>query len=126
MNYLGVSGLTISHGSGSILSGGSFSITTPTVSTKNKAVNKGIYFGPMSFTFSGGNASGCDPATVTGSGTINPGSTKIRDILTSLFALLENDTGSGIFAGTLSGNPVPLGSQPVKISSANQNKVQGN
>lgn len=126
MKYLGVNGIVISHGTGSIVSGGTFTISSPSPSTKNKASSNGVYFGPISFTFSGGNAAGCDPTTVAGAGTINPGSTKVRDVLTSLFAMLEGDTGSGTFAGTSGGTPVPLGVQPVKVSSASQSKVQGN
>jgi hypothetical protein len=125
MNYLGVNGIVLAHGSGSIITGGTFTITS-TPSTKNKAGGQGIYFGTLSFTFAGGSASGCDPSTVTGAGTINPGSIKIKDVLISMFAMLQNDVGSGVFAGTLGGNPVPLGSQPVKVSNANQSKVKGN
>lgn len=114
---------TLGHGLGSIVSGGSFSISS-VASTKVKAVGKGVFFGNLSFTFSGGNAPGCDPGTVFGTGAIAPTSTKNKNA-SGMFVVRETDSVNVTMNGTLSGSPVSLGPQPVEVVSAGQSKVKG-
>ena len=59
MNAAGALG----HASGSLVSGGVFTIVS-TPSIKNKAEGHGIYRGPLSYTFAGGDASGFDPGKI--------------------------------------------------------------
>jgi hypothetical protein len=117
---------SLGHGTGSLVTLGVFVITS-VPSLKVKAEGGGVFFEKVDFTFSGGNASGCDPGTVMGSGSVLASSTKNRDNSTSskYVMRLDDETITGPFQGTLSGNPVSLGNQPVKISSAGQSKVIG-
>lgn len=120
MNKVAVEGCVVGHAAGSTISGGAFTVTSAP-NAFCKASGKKIFCGPLTFTFSGGNAPGCTGGSVTGGGTIAPGSTKVRSGV--LFAVLEGDTGTLSGAGVSpEGSPVPV-SGPVEISSAGQGKV---
>jgi len=113
----------LDHGNTSILSLGTFVITS-SANDKVKATTKGVFFEKVDFTFSGGNASGCDNGTVTGSGSVLPSSSKIKDGSGNAVMRENDETITGPFQCTLSGVPVALGNQPVKITSAGQTKVK--
>ncbi|MFW9878452.1 MAG: hypothetical protein ACFFG0_35670 [Candidatus Thorarchaeota archaeon] len=123
------SDLTISHGTGSIVTGGTFTVNS-TPSTKVKANNKGVHKGGIAFSFSGGSAPGCNPGSVTGSGTIFPKATKVK-AEGQLVNRVDDDTNISMTGKTINPAPppplidVPLGTQPVVISNAGQNKVKG-
>ena len=119
MNALG----TLGHGAGSSISGGTFVITS-TPSAKVFAVAQGVFFKQIDFTFSGGNGPGCDPGTVTGSGTVLASSLKTFSGVGGDQVMRENDiTTTGAFQGTSGGSPVVIGDQPVEVVSAGQNKA---
>ena len=124
MTDIGVVGMTISHAAGSPISGGTFTITS-SPSTKCKATGKFIYRGTVSFNFTGGNASGIVPGSISCTGTISPTATKVK--ADGSFCILEGDTGSMSGTGTSqsSGNPIVPVSGSVEISDAGQNKARG-
>jgi len=100
---------SIEHDSGSVVSGGSFSISTP-ASTKIKASGNFVYIGPtITVSFSGGNMSGMVPGSVAGAGTIAPTTSKNYEI-PSLGILRDEDSGTLIGTGqpTGGGSPVPV------------------
>ena len=120
---------TLGHGAGSAVSVGTFVITS-SPNTKVKAGpgdgnRKEVYFGQVDFTFSGGNASGCDPGTVTGAGSVLAESTKNFDGSSNAVMREGDETVTGAFAGTSGGSPVTIGDQPVKVDNAGQTKVNG-
>jgi hypothetical protein len=115
---------TLAHDTGSPVSGGTFVITS-SPSVKVKAVGPGVYFGTLSFTFSGGTYTGGIPGTAQGRGTIAPTATKEKE--GSNFPIREDDTGtmSGTYQQTAPPYTVPFSGAPVKVSSAGQTKVLG-
>jgi len=121
LELIAVQGCTIGHGSGSVITGGIFVITT-LPSTKVLA-GAGIYSGPIAFTFSGGSGGGCVAGSVTGAGTINPTANKV---LEALHVDRESDSGTMAWTGTNSNPPPPTlsGSSPVEITAAGQTKVK--
>ncbi len=124
MELLAIEGLTISHSTGSPVTGGTFTVVS-TPSTKVKITGSGVYSGTLSFNFIGGTHSSGTPGTANGSGTINFTSTKVR--ADGQFVLRNTDTG------TLNGTYIPPSTPPptvpfssgVEISDAGQNKVSG-
>lgn len=121
MNYIMVLGGALAFASGSAVTGGAFTITTPPVATAF-VDSKGIFAGPLAWTFAGGNGAGCDPGTVAGAGTIQPGSVSSK--VDGLAVVLEGDSASAVFAGTAGGTPVSLGPQTVEVSSAGQTSMK--
>jgi hypothetical protein len=124
LKEIAVEGLTISHSTGSNLSGGSFTITS-TPSIKVKAEGKGIYRGTLNFSFSGGTYAGGVSSSATGSGSINFTATKTK--ADGQFVLRKDD--SGTVSGTYQVPPPPPGvtspfTASVEISDANQTKVK--
>lgn len=124
LKEIAVEGLTISHSTGSSLSGGSFTITS-SPSIKVKAEGKGVYRGTLTFSFSGGNYTGGVSGSAAGAGSIN--FTAIKTKADGQFVLRKDDSG------TVSGTYQPTGSPPpppapfsanVEISDANQTKVK--
>jgi len=122
--YIGVDGLTIAHSSGSPISSGSFVITS-TPSVKVLADGKGVFSGPLTFTFSGGTATGFVSNSINGGGTINPTTVKVK--ADGSFVIREGDSG------TLNGTGITLPDPPgtagpisggVEITAANQAKVR--
>jgi len=129
--FIGVSGLTIGHGAGSNVSGGTFTITS-VPSIKVKADGKGVYKGTLVFTFTGGSCSGPPPdsaSTAVGAGTIDITATKVK--ADGSFVIREGDTGSmsGTYVATNPAPPPPtvpgvFTDQPVEITDAGQTKVR--
>ena len=125
MKEIAVDGLTIDHSAGSGISGGSFSIISQPSSTV-KLTGKGVFFGDIQFSFSGGNMTGMAPGSVSGSGSISPTGTKVKS---GGFCAREGDSG------TMSGTAQPVGSPPptpvpvsggVEITDAGQTKGLSN
>ena len=131
LKEIAVDGLTIDHDSGSIVSGGSFTITS-IPSLKVKCENKGVYTGTLSFSFSGGYVSPDDSGTTgTGTGTIMFTAQKVK--AENQFVLRKGDTGtmSGTYVKINPAAPPPtvpgtFTNQPVKITDAGQTKVLAN
>ena len=121
---LAVDGLTISHSSGSPVSGGSFTVTS-LPSLKMNAESKGVYRGVLAFTFTGGTHSSGTPGSALGAGTINFTATKNK--IDGQFVLRVDDAGS--MTGTYIPPSVPPPTVPfssdVEISDAGQSKVLG-
>jgi len=121
---IAVIGCVIEHGSGSVITGGTFVITS-TPSTKVKPGGLGAYKGTtIAFTFSGGSGGGCTDGTVTGSGTISASALKVK--AENQLVIREGDIGTMNWTGT---NPSPpptnlTGTSNVVISSAGQTKVK--
>lgn len=119
----------LAHKAGSLISGGVFKITS-VPSIKVKAEGAGVFETPLTYTFSGGNATGYIPGTVM---TIVPQtipSTAIKVKADNILVMLINDFGTMNAVGTL--NPPPPGGTPntpivglVEISDAGQTKVLG-
>jgi hypothetical protein len=102
-------GGSIEHDTGSVVSGGSFSISTP-ASTKIKANGNFVYTGPsIAVSFSGGNMTGMVPGSVAGVGTIAPTTSKNYQT-PSLGILRDGDAGTLVGTGqpTGGGPPVPV------------------
>jgi hypothetical protein len=126
--FLAVEGLTISHSSGSPVSGGSFtilSVASLNYFCKNiSSLFRGVYTGSLSFSFSGGTHSSGTSGSAIATGTINFTSTKNKN---GSFILRENDNGS--MTGTYIPPSVPPPTVPftsnVEISNAGQSKVRG-
>jgi hypothetical protein len=100
---------SIEHDTGSAVSGGSFSISTP-ASTKIKASGNFVYTGPtIAVSFSGGNMAGMVPGSVAGAGTIAPTTSKNYEV-PSLGILRDGDSGTLVGTGTPVGGgpPVPV------------------
>lgn len=117
-----IQGGTLGFGTGSPVSGGTFTITS-TPRMKTKVGGKGVYAGTLTWTFAGGNGAGCTPGSVIGSGSISPGAASVRD--DGLFVVLEGDQVSANFQGVASnGATVPFTGVPVKVSSAGQSYMK--
>lgn len=118
-----VVGLTISHGSGSTITGGSFVITS-SPSSKVKAGGAFVYRGTINFTFSGGSEPTVTAGSVTGSGSISFTATKTK--ADGQFVIREGDTGTLTGTGTNPSPPPPTlpVSGSVEISNAGQTKVK--
>lgn len=95
----------IEHAVGSPISGGVFTIATP-VDLKISVDTLGVYFGSLSFTFAGGSASGFDPGSITGGGTVSATAAFVRTV--AGFILREGDTGTLTGTGTVGGTPTAI------------------
>ena len=134
MEYIANEDLALGHGSGSVVTGGSFNITKNS-SDKVKILGKWVQVKQISFTFSGGNGPPPTlPGTVSGSGIITATATKDKAVKSTVLELVmrEKDSASVVMTGQITNPapppptiPYPLGSQPVEISSAGQSKVKG-
>lgn len=115
---------TLGHAAGSLVSGGVFTITS-VPSLKVRADGKGIYRGPLQYTFSGGNASGFDSGSVatTVPQAIQPTAIKAR--ADGLAVIRLGDSGQMAAIGTVSGTPTAIIGL-VKISDAGQGVVRAN
>jgi len=91
---------TIEHAPGSLISGGTFTITTPP-DLKISILNLGVFFNQIAFTFTGGNAAGFTPGSVAGGGTI--ASTALYVKTSAGFILREDDTGTLNAIGAIPG-----------------------
>ena len=115
---------TVGHDTGSLISGGSFTITS-TPSANVKANDAGVYSGPLSGSFSNGNASGFEPGSVAGTWTINPTATAVK--VDGSAVIRADDIGTLNATGTI---PPPTGGTgpvvgSVKVSDAGQGVVNG-
>lgn len=116
----------IEHDTGSVISGGVFSISTP-ASLKVNAGGNGIRKGTQLYSFSGGSASGFVPGSVmtTAPQSLNSSAQKVK--VEGSFVVLDGDTATMIAQGTIpppTGGTAPV-SGGVKIS-AGQSKVKAN
>lgn len=95
----------LAHDTGSLISGGIFSITT-LASLKVKAAGNGVRKGAQQFTFSGGTASGFVPGSVltTVPQVLNPTATKVK--AEGSFVVLDGDSVVMNCIGTI---PPPTG-----------------
>lgn len=116
----------LGHASESAISGGVFKIiSAPSVKGKAPTNAQGIYRGPLSYTFSGGSATGYDAGTIA---TLVPqviAPTAVKSLLETLAVIREGDAGVMIAQGTVSGVPTAIAGG-VEVVSAGQTKVQAN
>lgn len=118
---IAVSGLTLKHSSGSPISGGKFKLESEP-SAAAFVDGAGIYFGPLEFSFSGGNAAGCASGTVAGGGSIT--GSAVRFLGGNEPALVVGDGGELVATGTSpQGADVPVAG-PVEIATAGQSKLE--
>lgn len=119
---IAVQGCILNHKAGSIISVGTFTITS-VPDTKAKCSNKGIFKTPLQYTFAGGNATGCDPGTVATTAPQSITATAIKTKASSILVMRLNDFGTMTATGTLSGVPVIVIGL-VEISDAGQTKTK--
>ena len=117
--------LALAHGSGSPISGGSFSVTS-TPSAKTKANAKGVHKNPLSYTFSGGDAPGAVCGSVASVGPQVIAATAIKAKADGLLVMREGDSGTMSAIGTNAAPPPPTlpFEGPVEIASAGQDKAK--
>lgn len=123
---LAVDGCALEHDTGSLISGGSFTITS-VPSTVTKEDNKGVYTTPMTYTFSGGSAAGFVANTVMTTAPAVIAATAIKTKDNFLPVMRKGDSGVMTCIGTLpppTGGTAPVAG-PVKIGDAGQTKVKG-
>jgi hypothetical protein len=117
-----VNGGTVGFGTGAVVTGGIFTITS-VPSTDVLIDNNGVYSGSLSWTFAGGSGTGSVSGTVTGSGTITAGSTSTK--ADSKTVVLSGDSVTATFTGVDSdGNTVTYAAQQVEILTAGQSAVK--
>lgn len=124
MEFLAVEGLTISHKSGSPISGGTFTVTSVS-SLKCKADGKGVYSSVLNFTFTGGTHASGTSGSATGDGSISFTSTKNK--VEGSFVIREGDDGkmTGAYVPPSVPPPTVTFTSDVEITDAGQNKVRG-
>jgi hypothetical protein len=114
-----VNGGTVGFGTGAVVTGGLFVITS-VPSTTVLVDNLGVYAGTLSWTFTGGSGAGSVSGSITGSGTITAGSTSTK--VDSNAVVLFGDFATATFSGlNESGSPVTYPLQPVEVLTAGQN-----
>ena len=119
MKLVAVSGAVLGFGTGSVISGGVFTITS-TPSTNVKVDGLRVYRGPLSWTFAGGETPGF--ASVAGSGSISPGSMSMKD--DNLAIVLLGDSCAGSFIATASNGVTTALTAKVEVSSTGQSSTQ--
>jgi len=129
LEYIAVSGLTIDHSSGSLVSDGAFTVTSlPSIKVKvsDNGVYNGVYSGVLTFTFTGGSHSAGQEGTATGGGSISITAKKTKADNKLVFRVKDKGTITGVYV-PISGNPpiVPFTSD-VEITDAGQIKAKGN
>ena len=110
---------TIEHVSGSPISGGVFTVTSPE-DLKISINGLGVYFGTLTFTFTGGSASGFVSGSVAGGGSITATATRVRT--STGFVLRVGDTGSLTATGALPGGGTAPVSGGVELGDPGQDK----
>ena len=113
----------IDHSTGSLVSGGTFTIKPTTPSTKVKAEGSGVYSEPLIFIFSGGSATGFTDGTITGAGSISAEAVKVK--ADGSLVIREDDFVNVIFNGTTTGGSPGTVSGDVEVSDAGQSTVKG-
>jgi hypothetical protein len=118
--------LTLDHAEGSLISGGSFTVTS-VPDPKSKADGAGVHVSPLTFTFTGGNASGFLDGSVTGGGSIPATATKAKS--SGALVMRRGDSATMACIGTI--DPPPSSapftgpvSGGVEISDAGQVKTR--
>jgi hypothetical protein len=120
-----VQGCTLAHGSGSLISGGVFTITS-VPSIKVLAESKGVYKTPLTYTFTGGNAAGFVPGSIA---TLVPQTilaTATKVLADGTLVMRAGDIGTMTAQGTTTPNPPGTPGAiagAVEISVAGQTKV---
>jgi hypothetical protein len=104
---IAVDGCTLNHKSGSIISGGTFTVTS-VPDTKAKCSNKGIYKTPLLYTFLGGNCStpACVPGSVATTAPQSITATASKTKASSILVMRLNDFGTMTAEGTLAADGV--------------------
>lgn len=120
---IAVEGLTIDHSSGSLVSGGTFTITS-IASTKVKSGGNGAYKTSIVFTFAGGTHSSGTSETAIGGGTITATATKVKVEGGYVMRLGDSGTMNGTYTSATSPFPIVAFSSSVEITDANQDKVK--
>lgn len=118
---------SLGHGAGSPVSGGTFVIQS-SPSTKMRAVGIGVHKTPLSFTFSGGSAAGCNAGTVNTPSPLNLNADGVKVDAEGVRVMRENDiqtypTGF-MCTPTGGGAPIPVPNAVVEVASAGQVKVR--
>ena len=126
LELIAVDGCTVAHASGSLISGGVFTITSAP-STKVKCEGKGVFKTPLMITFAGGNASGFVPGSVASTAPVIIIATATKCKTGGVAVIREGDTGLMNCLGNTLPNPpgIPgpvMGN--VEISVAGQTKVK--
>jgi len=113
----------LGHASGSPISGGAFVITSSPSTVLDAPDTRGVFRGPLQYTFAGGNASGFDSGSIatTAPQTINP--TAIASKSEVLALMREGDSGTMNAQGTVGGTPTAIAG-PVEVAIAGQTKVK--
>lgn len=133
MRKIAVDGLTLAHASGSVISGGVFTITSvPETGIKFKNDSgsfKGVFQSPLKFSFSGGTASGFVPGSVqtTVVASMNTTTLKVQK-KNGAKLMCKGDSVMMVCVGTLpppAGGTAPV-SGMVEISDAKQTKGGAN
>lgn len=124
MELVAVDGCTLVHDTGSLISGGSFTITS-SPSTVTKEDGNGIYTTPLQYTFAGGNASGFVPGSVATTAPQTIAATAVYAKDYNLAAMRKDDSGIMNCTGTLIGGGTGPVAGSVKIGDPGQIKVRG-
>jgi hypothetical protein len=121
---IAVDGLTIDHDTGSVISGGVFTIITPP-SQKVDADGKAAYFGDLQYSFAAGDADGFTPGTVATVAPQTIPATSVKVAGDGLAVVRLGDSGTMAAQGTPEGGgpPAPV-SGPVVVADAAQDKVE--
>jgi hypothetical protein len=119
--------LTLDHSSGSLIDGGSFTVTS-LPSEKNFAGDKKIYGSPLVFTFAGGNATGFLDGSVLTVAAVSMIATAIKVTVDNKKVIREGDSVTMACIGTIDPPPPsapftgPV-SGDVEITDAGQEKA---
>jgi hypothetical protein len=127
MNQSGALG----HAAGSTVSAGAFTIKS-VPSSKVKAEGSGVYRGPLTYSFTGGNAEGFVDASVLTSvdQTIDPTAVKVNE--KGQYVIRVGDSGTMACIGTIDPTPPappyvgPVAGAVVEVSDPGQTKMKAN
>ena len=125
LELIAVDGCTLAHASGSSISGGAFVITAAP-DTKAAAGGAGVFKTPLTFTFSGGSASGFVTGSVMTTAPVSMSATAAKVKAGGALVMREGDSVTMSCVGTLPSPPGGTSSVAgnVEISAAGQTKVK--
>lgn len=104
LELIAVDGCTLDHAAGSLISDGEFTITAiPDV--KVSVEGNGVYVTPLSFTFTGGSATGFVDESVVGAGAIIATATKVK--AGGILVMREGDSFTMTAIGVIDPTPTP-------------------